>query len=342
MSYENYTLEDFLTSKAFKSWVLNPDVNDHLFWGKWIESHPEQKDIILKARQLILSYRFKEGALVSEGEQEDILESILRKSKTVKKESRTNRFFLYGAAASLLLVFFYIAVSFLSPEKPIEEVPSRIVKQNPAGQKSTIRLPDGSKVWLNSASKLEYAEDFVNGRVITLSGEAYFEVKSDLERPFKVMSGNIVTTAYGTSFNVKAFKAQQKIEVLLVSGEVSIGELQHEDQETKSIFIKPGEQAIYDFDSDVLRKTIAEDNSAILWKKGIISFRKANFKQIKKELERWYGVKIKARDQYRELHYTGDFDNESLERVLERMAFTERFTFEIKKNEVIIEFESKQ
>jgi transmembrane sensor len=169
-----------------------------------------------------------------------------------------------------------------------------------------------------------------------LNGEAYFEVAKDPEKPFRVISNGLVTTAIGTAFNIRAFNEQEEVEVLLVSGEVSVEKSVNQQEK---IFIEPGEKVIYDLHNNTLHQSLSKGNRAILWKDGIISFRKAGFQEIKNKLERWYGVKIEVQHLNRELSYTADFDNESLERVLERMAFTEKFSFKMKEDTIKIKFD---
>lgn len=335
MPYENYTLEDFLTDREFKNWVLDPDDNTQLFWRKWIASHPEQEEVILRARELILSYRFKEPEIISEDEQEVILENILRKNNHAKKRSEV--YLLKYAASILILIASSIVIFSLLPDEPAEKHIAMVVRENPAGQKSKIRLPDGTRVWLNSASRIRFPEEFTNERTVELHGEAYFEVVKDPEKRFKVASNGITTTALGTSFNIKAYDEQKGVEVWLLSGKVSVERFNENLSQQEKVFINPGEQVIYDKHAQSLTK-ISSKKERVLWKEGIISFNKAGFKEIKRELERWYGVRLEAQNLNRELRYTAEFNNESLERILERMAFTEKFTFKIKEDTIKIKF----
>jgi transmembrane sensor len=166
MSYENYTLEDFLTDREFKNWVLNPNSNTQLFWQKRIDSHPEQEETIFKAKELILSYRFKEPELISEEEQEEILKGILGRKKVEGRQKPKFYFLGYAAAIGLLITFSIFVIS-IFPNKPAKTPISMVVKENPAGQKSTIRLPDGTRVWLNSASRIIFPEKFINNRQLS-------------------------------------------------------------------------------------------------------------------------------------------------------------------------------
>lgn len=337
MPYENYTIEDFLTDGEFKKWVINPDTNTQLFWKKWIDGHPDQKPTIMKARELILSYQFKEPETISEEEKEAILERVL--TGQVKHKYNQHRL-RYRVAAALLLLFITSFFTFYHFHRPSAPTVSMVVKENPPGQKSTIALPDGTKVWLNSGSRITFPEKFSHKRTVQLQGEAYFEVVENAEKPFEVISNGVITTALGTSFNVKAYDRQPEVEVLLVTGKVSVERGMKKTGNRNKIVISRGEKVIYNTLDHTMDKVRYEDNQEILWKDGIISFRKAGYREIEERLERWYGVEIEAQGlNRRRLRYTADFDNENLERVLERMGFTEKFTFEISENKVKINFE---
>ncbi|UII19350.1 FecR family protein [Fulvivirga ligni] len=334
MEREHHTIEDFLLDKEFKKWVLNPDANDQLFWEKWLQSNPEQKDNVQKAKELLLSYRFKSVETVSQEEKEDLLAAILKPQPTKKSGYRS--VWKFAVAASIIIA---AVITFINLDKSTEviEAPaiSQVVKQNPVGQKSKVSLPDGSKVWLNSDSRISYPSEFQDERIIQLEGEAFFEVVKDPSKPFRVNAGGVITTALGTSFNINAFNENESIDVMLVTGKVTVA---NEDNANELLYISPGEQATYLKAEHSLKKSRYNLHD-LLWKDGIISFEKADFNTIKLTLERWYGIKINSQNNSRRLSYTGDFDNQSLERVLERMAFSERFTFQIEGKNVNIKFE---
>ncbi|MDN5202195.1 DUF4974 domain-containing protein [Fulvivirgaceae bacterium BMA10] len=339
MNYEKYKLADFLADPEFKNWVLYPKQNTQLFWEKWIEGHPEQKDTILSARELILTFQFQKAETVPTHEKDDLLKGILNQKKTTNNKQKGRFRSYYGIAASVLMLlaasFYYF--HFIDPDTANTPVLiSQIVKENPRGQKTRITLPDGSKVWLNSESRLEYPSEFGEKRTISLKGEAFFEVVKDIEKPFQVLSQGIITTALGTSFNISAFEGHN-IEVGLVTGKILV---ETEEESTDSrVFVSPGEKVIYDISRHGLEVSTYDNLDFIKWTNRIIVFKKATFPEIKEKLERWYDVDIKAHNLNRAMTYTGEFKNESLERILERMAFVEKFSFEINSKEINIFFE---
>ena len=133
--------------------------------------------------------------------------------RKLNKETNVKRFDLgqvvkYAAAAIFLITvgLYYVTDN---KQEVVQVAETQVIKENPNGVKSQIQLPDGTHVWLNAASRISYQENYSeNARLITLEGEAFFEVVKDTKRPFRVTSGNVVTTALGTSFNINAYQVE--------------------------------------------------------------------------------------------------------------------------------------
>ena len=340
MSYEDFGTLDFLADPEFRNWVLDPNLNSNEFWDKWIAAHPEQRETIILAREILLSFEYEKAEKIEESEKGEILTAILGKSTAKQKKVIPSKGYVYAVAASLLLLFAAGALLYTSTTEiesdPVAEI-SWIEKSNPKGQKSMITLPDGSSVWLNSESAITYKSDFTDERLIKLEGEAFFEVVKKEKRPFKVSCRGIITTALGTSFNIRAFNGEPFVSVGLVTGEVSVETSL--DSTASKLFISPGQMAMYNTEVEELNTTTYDNLDFIKWTKKTIVFKQATLPEIKNELERWYGVEIYFNNRkLPQKKYTGEFFNESLDRVLERLAYSENFNFTMKDNEVFIEF----
>ena len=180
-----------------------------------------------------------------------------------------------------------------SEEKAVELTKS---KQNtlivPYGKRSTLTLSDGSKVWLNSGSVLEFPAQF-NGKkreIYLTSGEMYIEVAHDKEKPFHVQTGNFNVKVYGTKFNISNYSGSMQ-SVVLVEGRVS---LQHANkQET---FLSPNEQAVYS-DNGTFNTQKVDVNQFISWKNGYLEFNKTPMTEVLKQIGRYYNLSF-------------DFDND--------------------------------
>lgn len=212
-------------------------------------------------------------------------------------------------------------------------------KSNPKGRKTTIHLPDGTIVNLNSESRFKYIDDVKNHRrILQLEGEAFFEVAEDKEKPFTVVTGDISTTALGTSFNVRAYPEESEYRIVLLTGKVEIAS--NNPEELKKIYLAPGFGVTYDKKATELIKYNFDEKFELGWKNSTLYFDEANIDQVVKDLERWYGVNIKIENKNKvgQWKYSSKFENESLENVLKGISYIQEFKFEIKEKEVTLEF----
>lgn len=144
-----------------------------------------------------------------------------------------------------------------------------------------LTLSDGSKVWINSDSKLIYPDEFIGKeRLVYLEGEAYFEVSKDAKKPFLVKTQDAKIKVLGTGFNIKNYKDDIHA-TTLVHGKVEV-----ETSFSKKVVLTPGHQAIIN-DSNLEVKEV-DVRYAIAWKEGYFMFLNENLDHIMKELARWY------------------------------------------------------
>jgi ferric-dicitrate binding protein FerR (iron transport regulator) len=229
--------------------------------------------------------------------------------------------------------------SYLKPtgkHDQIAEVPKVIVQSNPKGQKSTVTLPDGTKVRLNSESYIEYRDNFASERHINLVGEAFFEVVRDTLHPFVVNSGGVMVRVLGTSFNVQAFPFDDSMSVAVVTGKVLV-ERKNNHQESQQGVLLPAEMVRIDHKTGRFEKSGYDPDELIAWKDDVLAFNQASFDEIVDRLERWYGVKFVIRRSAPITDgFTGHYKNPSLKVVLEGMSFSSDFKFQIKRDTVMI------
>jgi len=338
MKYNNYDINDFLTDKDFISWVKNKDDSRAYFFSKWLDSNPEHKARAYKARDFLLTLKPK----VLDAEPSEFDEVLTRLMRYQEHHSEPGNYvknpqnLIWRWAAIVLLVFSltYLFEQLNADEENVElPVINYITKMNPPGQRSQIQLPDGSFVHLNADSKLEYAEDFgVEHRELTLFGEAYFEVKKNDTIPFIVKAEEVYTKVLGTTFNIKA--RAESIAISLVEGEVEVG--RDETGHWQKTTMHPGEKVIV---REQELQITAYDFQDIAWKEGVIIFENASLDEIIETLENWYGVNIRLINApSSKWHYNNKFKQGSLELVLERMSYTENFTYEIMNDLITIKF----
>jgi len=263
----------------------------------------------------------------------------IREEQTENTVSFYRKYWWKVAAVVLLATGLFLAGKYWPNENIDKKVVATIQKINAKGQKSTITLKDGSKVYLNSESSIRYSENYgQQTRSIELTGEAFFEVVKDPNHPFIVKSGKITTTALGTSFNVRAFKDESSTSVSLATGIVKVeGDFQFPESE-KDFKLSPGEAAVVDEHQFVKQNFDAQ--KVLSWKEGVIYFDDTKLSETLKELERWYDVSFKINNLQTDdgIRGTGSFKNQSLENVLEILGHSMKFEFEIKEREVILNF----
>ena len=188
-----------------------------------------------------------------------------------------------------------------------------------AGQKSNIILPDGSRVWLNSDSKVSYNSGFnLKNRNISLQGEAFFEVASGHDIPFVVQAQNVSVTAIGTKFNIKAYNEDNTITTTLVEGKVMA------ETSGQTMMLMPNQEAVYDKSSGMISKSDLQDDAhAVPWMQNAILFQNHSLEEIAVILERMYNVTVVFDDDMvGRYSFTGLIRNNSLTNILELISGT--------------------
>ena len=186
-----------------------------------------------------------------------------------------------------------------------------------AGTQTDFMLPDGSHVWLNSGSVLEYPVAFANDiRQVKLTGEAFFDVKKDPSHPFIVNAGKINVEVKGTRFDVCNYPHESRSELTLESGSVRLFEGEYKDEKTVAL-IKPGERALLDNNTDKLTVSRVDVEKHTSWKEGLLIFRDDKMDEVVLKLNRKFNVDISLQDpELKAYIYTATFEDESLSQIL--------------------------
>lgn len=234
-----------------------------------------------------------------------------------------NKFMVFFAKAAAILILPLLAYSayltFKTPDKSIAgsaQVAWQTVK-TAAGMQTDFILPDGSHVWLNSGSVLEYPVAFAHDiRQVKLTGEAFFDVKKDRMHPFIVNAGKLNIEVKGTRFNVCNYLNESNSEITLESGSVRLFAGNFKDKKTMT-FIKPGERAILDNNLGKLSVSKVDVEKHTSWKEGHLIFRDDKMDEVVTKLNRKFNVDIRLQDpELKEYVYTATFEDESLAQIL--------------------------
>ncbi|WP_407426335.1 FecR family protein [Arcticibacter sp.] len=258
---------------------------------------------------------------------------------------RRSRSGLWKAAAAIVIII-SVSLTIYSRKREIRDIvdPVRLVRvEVPLGRVRKLELSDGTQVWLNAGSILEYPEKFNREkRVLTLEGEAFFQVSHDAKKPFIIHSGELNTVVLGTSFNVKTYD-DSPAQVSVRSGKVSVAEraadeLKGGDSEVqRMVVLTKDQQATYlGKEGFNIRKGVPA-GEYMGWQEGELVFTGKTLLEMKPVLERWYGVKILMDSKkLASCRMVGSYRQETLKNVLEAMRFALNITYKIEGNKVTI------
>ena len=233
------------------------------------------------------------------------------------------------------------------------------------GTKTRTILPDGSTVWLNAGSRIEYLPGFTDKtREVTLYGEAYFDIIKQPDRPFIVHAGGINIRVLGTAFNVKSYPDEKTIETTLIRGLVQI--TRTNDTKQEPIYLHPHQKIVLPVSNNEVQSTqtapVKNETGATpeklntlpavsyldsskneaeytetAWIYNRLLFRGDNFEDLAKKMERWYNISIQFEDeQAKKLTFNGSIENETVEQAFHALKTAVPFNFKIKNNEVFI------
>ncbi|WP_200977855.1 FecR family protein [Echinicola sp. 20G] len=335
-------IEDFLDNPPFKEWVRNGASEGAEFYVKFIDENPDKVELLDKARQIFEGLQTTSIDWTKSNEDDlfdNIKQEINKDNSTLVNRKRKN-----WSTKIVASVFFGLIVLLawnnglfegFSDQTQVQVADTWTVKVTPSGQKNKIYLPDGTVAFMNSESTIKYDEGFGRRhRNLLLIGEAYFEVTKNKHLPFKVASGEIVTEALGTAFNVNAYN-QNSIKVQLTEGKVKVYQ---EDLESNDMVLAPGEMICFS-ENKKMKKGNFDLEGSIPWVEGVLLFDKKKFSEIKEELERWFGVKINLKNLPKEdYEFSGKYKKATLKEILESMEHAMQFEYIIENKNVTISF----
>ena len=199
-------------------------------------------------------------------------------------------------------------------------------RTNP-GMTTSVELPDGTEVVLNSSSLLRYPSQFADDkREVKLVGEAFFSVAKDEKKFIVGTLNNSEVEVHGTEFNIEAYKGSKKVQTTLVSGKVSFSYVN--DGRRNNVMMIPGQKAIYDI---VREKVVVKEVNVDVetcWKDGRLIFRNTPFEDILKSLSKRYNVEfILKKASLKQNSFTATFAKQRLERILEHFRISSNIHF---------------
>lgn len=249
----------------------------------------------------------------------------------VKKSQRLLSFIKYAAIFCIGIFSFWFINKFY--KKAENNLKVQVVTG--IGERTQVKLPDGTRVWVNSCSSLTYFSDFGKAnRNVFLKGEAYFEVFKNKSLPFIVHSSGFHIRALGTAFNVSSYPEDDEVSAVLLEGSICFQN--KKSGESKKIL--PGQMIFYSKSNASTKIVNVNPEIYSAWSKGETQFEHLKLEEIIKRLQRTYNLTIILKNEkMKDLYFSGTFRNyESFERILKVICLNTRLTYKIDKDTVYL------
>jgi ferric-dicitrate binding protein FerR (iron transport regulator) len=229
------------------------------------------------------------------------------------------------------------------------------------GSRTHLTLPDGTVVWLNAGSRINYEKNFgATRRAVTLTGEAFFDVAPNASKPFVIHTARIDIRVLGTSFNVKSYPTDKTTETTLIHGSI---EVSIHNRPSDKIVLKPNEKLVVnnedsaklDKEKEIRRHDHTDNTSLVViskptyeqrsgaiietsWVDNKLIFQDEEFRSLAASMERWYGITIRFSTPEKEsLRFTGIFEKETILQALDALKLTANFNYNIDGNQITIQ-----
>ncbi len=265
------------------------------------------------------------------------------------------------AAAILVLVSFIVFFDDdgigVDRKDEVYEYENKVVTKK--GSQSYVKLPDGSEVWLNGDSRLAYHNDFNKAmREVQLIGEGFFDIVENPDKPFLIHAQSVKLKVVGTSFNLRAYPDEHRVETTLISGKV---EVTLDKQPHQKIHIQQGEKLTIRndmlphevIDQGTVEISLNEDEPIIqltkiktdseegvaeqLWKENKLVFDGETFDKVISKIERWYNISVEVKNtSLYSSKFTASFENKTVDQVFNALQYAGKFTYELSNDTVYV------
>ena len=302
---------------------------DRVMMDNWRNESPENEAIYnenLKAWEAL--------SLLNEMQQFNSFEALRKvNAKILQPQSAKLWITLQRVAAILMLPLLVYSGYMTIKNQPKNNLQEQVMMQTISSRQGMVTqfaLADGTKVWLNSGSELQFPGRFnSNKREVILKGEAFFEVTKNEKQPFRVNASELKVEVLGTSFNVVSFDNDTQSEVVLVTGKVA---LSSENGQSKKEYgaMHSGQRAIYEKENHEVITQEVDVEKYIAWRDGNLIFQDDSMEDVVKRLSRWFNVEITINDpEINNYIYKATFRNENLVQVLNLLKLSAPIDYRI-------------
>ena len=341
----------------------NPNLHHHadMLMEMWEQLKPETPGDEAAYMRHVMKYKDEFFIKETPGEsanEESLFEEKLGFFRSIFKRKGavilSIAFFLFLATGTV-----YLLLKKKTTEATASEAISSVVTKN--GNRTKIVLPDGSQVWLNAGSNLDYNNSSFNRgrREVYLNGEAYFDVVKNADKPFIIHTKKMDIKVLGTSFNVRSYSDEKFAEAALIKGMIEVT-LKDRDQKIvlnpnekisvanedakagmkpeKTVLVKTNTVSIPKYEVKEIKPNPTYNIiGEIAWTQNKLYFEDETLENIGHLIERWFGKKVTiANESLKSVHYTGNFENETMEDVLTYLKLSRSFNFRMGNDNVVI------
>lgn len=365
MDYLSFLPEDFICDESFQHFCNGTIQKDILFWQNWITNNPQRNEQIEEAIRMVNMLNANQGNLA---EQNDLLKDtftrreifrekvfdaapVININRNIKPTGK--RKYLFAAVAACLALVIFGAGYFFKNQINFKRDNTRIAQSAPTYSsgiqpRNTIVLSDGSLITLAKNSSIKLIEGFSkSNREVTLSGEAYFDIKHDAASPFKVHTSKMELVVLGTVFNVKDFADSASSEAYLISGRLRVSS---KVDVKNTVVLKPNESVVIadKKEKGVLPKTkempfvvkridSAVNIKSLRWIHNRLKIDDEPLSGIAARLQDWYGIQIIFSDEsVKNYRYSGIFESESVIQALQALQLSYPFKFTATQQQITI------
>ncbi|QHV98270.1 DUF4974 domain-containing protein [Spirosoma endbachense] len=299
------TLDDLLTNEGFLNYYFQKNEADVWEWNEFLEDHPDQLPTVDAAVSLLnrLSLKWSEEYIRQQFLQmQDSLANTTH--HPIARPLWSNNWVRWGLAASVLLamgIWTYVYQTTIPASLYTQQVSQKdlIEQVNPNSEPLRVDLPDGSWIRLAKNSRLSYPARFTGSvREVYLDGDGFFDVARNPKQPFLVHAGEITTKVLGTSFLIKARTDQERVEVVVRTGKVSVYRETTVSQpvivkKLQGVIITPNQQLVYNRKADSFARSIV-GSPQLIQPEALVDFdfRNTPASTVFERIQRAYGIPI--------------------------------------------------
>lgn len=301
----------------------------------WRKESPEHEKEFAQFRKAWEAY-----PLLHEMEQYNTLEALEKVHHRIDRKVRNKWMTGLQRIAAVLMIPLLVYSGFMTFKnltQPKVATPEPVWQtiSTPPGVKTTFFLPDSTRVWLNSSSSITFPGTFAqNTRQVSITGEAFLDVRANEEQPFVVGLGKINMKVLGTRFDVIHYEKEKQSEIILESGKISLFQGTGADEQGLAT-LRPGEKALFDKAQHRIGITRVQTQKYTSWINGKLIFRDDPMDEVVRKLNRWFNVEITIADPEIEKYvYTATFQDESIDQILELLTISAPIRYRVIQREM--------